>query len=315
MKRALKLILPVLLLLSSAQAQGVKVKGEFGLGLFKERGKVFKGKLTDGAVELEGSYRCFNFNAAVGSLLTPTLTSSEKEQLKGNFGLSTKDKFGFLWGSVNAQLSKSFSVEAGVLTTMVGQELPLTTQNLNTLFGLVWGSQPFIYKGVRSYYEKGDYTAYGEYDFGIGLNGKKGDRAFAFGLIKDKGKFQFGANYFDYRNYKNLIDLSAGKSFGSIFVSLNLDYQWLDSSAKKRGIGVALYLEPKLGKFTLPLRVERVKDFKDSGIYGFKKATYSITVSPTYRVNENLFLRAEVGEVKNSSLSRLTYAFQLGLSF
>ncbi len=67
--------------------------------------------------------------------MTPTLIKPTKELLKGDFGVKKNDRFGLLWGSLSLRPRKDFQVEVGVLTTMVGQELPLTTDNKNIAFG------------------------------------------------------------------------------------------------------------------------------------------------------------------------------------
>lgn len=316
MKKGLTVILAAALWFQGASALAVNIKGEMGTALIKELNRASRGKITDAVVEIDGRYGCFGISGALGSLLTPTLLSSVKEELKGDFGIRKDDRFGLLWGSLSLEPREDFEVEAGVLTTMVGQELPPTVENNNLLFGLVWNAQPFIYKGVRVYSRKGDYLAYGEFDFGVGLNGSSKDRAFGLGLLKNRGKFQFGLNYFDYRDYKNLIDLSVGKSWKRLSVAVNVDYQWLDESPSKRGLGGALYIVPKITEnFSIPIRLEAVKDFKNSGIYGFNETAYSFTVSPTYRINGHTFIRGEFGAVKSEEKSYETEALQIAFSF
>ena len=316
MKKGLTVILAAALWFQGASALAVNIKGEMGTALIKELNRASRGKITDAVVEIDGKYGCFGISGALGSLLTPTLLSSVKEELKGDFGIRKDDRFGLLWGSLSLEPREDFEVEAGVLTTMVGQELPLTTENNNLLFGLVWNAQPFIYKGVRGYAKKGDYLAYGEFDFGVGLNGSSKDRALGFGLLKNRGKLQFGVNYFDYRDFKNLIDLSVGKSWQRLSVAANIDYQWLDRDPSKRGLGGALYIVPKITEnLSIPVRLEAVKDFKNSGIYGFNKTTYSFTLSPTYKLGRHTLLRGEFAVVKNKDRSYETEALQIAFSF
>ncbi len=124
MKKGIWLILAGTLWFQGVSAATLKVKNHFGSGIFKEVNLKSRGKLTEAELELSEKYRCFGVRGALASLLTPTLLSSVNERLKGNLGISTKDRFGLRWGKVWIEPTEDLVIEAGVLTTMVGQELP-----------------------------------------------------------------------------------------------------------------------------------------------------------------------------------------------
>jgi len=289
MKKGLVVILAGLLPFST---DGAPLKGVISAGVLKGKPGPVEGALTgkvkEGGVEL---------NLAVGSLLTPTVLNPKREGLKGNFGLNGDDRFGILWSSVKLKPTQNLAVEGGILTTLVGVELPLTAQNHNTLFGLLWSSQPFIYRGVRLYHYEKPLTFYAE----AGREGR------ALGLLKAQGKTQFGVNLFAFKEGRNLVDLSAGRSSGRFSVIVNLNYHYLRNSPSKRALGGALYLNCRLSKkLFLPLRLEAVKDFKNSGVYGLPEATYSTTFSPTYRLNQKTFLRGEIAAVRGGKRETAT---------
>ncbi len=316
MRKGLALILSAISLSTPSFAGKLNLKGTVSATAFKEFNGSSAVKLTDAAIELSKDCGFLSLNGAVGSILTPTLIKPTKELLKGNFGVEKNDRFGLLWGSLSLLPRKDFQVEVGILTTMVGQELPLTTDNKNIAFGLLWNSQPFIYRGVRAYYRRGDYLFYSEYDFGWELNGSSRDRALGLGILKDKGSFNFSFNYFDYKNYKALLDFNLGKEWKDYFASLSVDYHWLKENPSKKAVGGALYLGYNLTEnFSLPLRIEAVKDFNDSNIYGFNSTAYSFTITPTYKLKGKATLRGELGVVKTGSKTYGEEAFQVAFSF
>ncbi|ADY72690.1 hypothetical protein Dester_0030 [Desulfurobacterium thermolithotrophum DSM 11699] len=260
-------------------------------------------KLTDAVIELSGGDDFGGFDIAVGSLVTPTVIGSVDAENQGNFGLNrNNDKFGILWSYVSVTPIKGLQIDAGVLPTNVGYELAATYLNPNTTFGLVWNSQPFIYKGVRATYTvTDDVQVYAEYDRGSELNGYSKDHAFAVGSIGSIKDINYTFTYFDYGNYKNLVDFTLGYKYGNVQFGVNGDYQWLDSDSSKKGYGIALYVIPEFDKVSLPVRVEYVKNKNGSRIYGFKdKGTYSFTVTPTYKFSDHTFVRAEYSYVKSN---------------
>ena len=337
MKRRLTLILTGLLLLcpsasgAEVDLQGVKLKISGGLSFsgFREtkteEGTESSLKLEDAVFELKGKEGYDGFDVAVGSLQLPTLLNSAKEENKGNFGLNrSDDRFGLLWGYVELNPTKSLEVEGGILPTNVGYELAESYRNFNITYGLVWNNQPFIYRGVRATYTFGEaLQVYGEYDRGKELNGSSTDHAFGLGVAGVLNGFYYTVNYFDYGNYKNLLDFTLSTECKNVKLGLNGDYQWLDGDRDKSGFGIAAYLIPEFGNFSLPLRLEYVKDRNKSGIYGFNgRGTYSFSLTPTYKLSKHSTVRTEFSYVKsnydrafNGSDHKEILSFQFSLTF
>ncbi|SMO63698.1 Putative beta-barrel porin-2, OmpL-like. bbp2 [Balnearium lithotrophicum] len=255
-------------------------------------------KLTDAVLELSGGDKFGGFDIALGSILEPTVLGSVNNDNVAIVG----DHYGILWGYVSALPLKGLEIDAGVLTTNVGYELAATYLNPNITYGLVWNSQPFIYKGARATYNLTDnIQVYAEYDRGDELNGNSKDHAFAVGSIGTVKDVSYKLTYFDYENYKNLIDFTLGYKIKNVQLALNGDYQWLDEDSSKKGYGVVLYIIPEFRKISIPLRAEYVKDKDNSGIYGFNnKGTYSLTITPTYKLSDDTTVRAEYSYVKSN---------------
>ncbi len=284
-----------------------KGNGESGAGI----------QLTDLLIELSDENKYGAFDIAVGSIVAPTVIGSV-----GNVNFATVGNgFGLLWANVSIKPVSNLSVEAGILPTNVGYELANTFQNSNITYGLVWNSQPFIYKGVRVTYNAEKFSFYGEYDRGVELNGNANDHAWAIGSFGTLRSLNYSVTYFDYGNFKDLLDLTVGFSLESVDIGLSGDYQWLDSDKNLSGFGVAFYLVSKIKAFSFPLRLEYVKDRNNSAIYGFNKGALSVTITPTYKISDNLIFRVEYSFVNtqeklfNGSKNKSTVSGEIACTF
>ncbi len=256
-------------------------------------------KLTDALLDLSSDEDYGGFDVAIGTMTNPVVSGSVDNDNSATVG----NNFGLIWGYATIKPMSRVKLSAGYLPTNVGYELPFTFSNDEISYGLIWNSQPFIYKGVRISYDPNDsLEIYSEYDRGDELNGGTNDHASGLGAIGSiRNLFSYTLNYFDYGNYKNLIDLTLSKKISNISFGTNADYQWLDDDSGKKGYGIALYIKPEFDRFSLPARVEYVKDKKNSGIYGFNdRGTYSLTVTPTYKLSDHTTARAELATVKSN---------------
>jgi hypothetical protein len=61
-------------------------------------------------------------------------------------------------GFVKVVLSDSFSVEAGKLPTLIGDEYTFTFENMNIERGLLWNQEPAVSRGVQANYTAGPLT-------------------------------------------------------------------------------------------------------------------------------------------------------------
>ncbi len=261
------------------------------------------------------------FDLAVGTSLWATVfdggqgtPSSQSVDSNGN-----TDGFGILWGYATIKPHSMVAVDVGVLTTNIGYEVADTYSNPNVTFGAVWNAQPFIYPGVRvTLSPLKDIDFYAEYNQESGLDN------FAVGALGDMKGISFAVTYYDYRAFKNLLDVVIGYSIGNIDLGLNADYQWLDDPAPGQdssAFGVALYAIPNLGSLSVPARFEYFYG-GTSGIYTGGRG-FTLTVTPTFRPTGNTYLRGEVAYILTDNNvfrggtenNKTTLSVELGFTF
>lgn len=246
----------------------------------------------------KGSFE-INFDIALGGLSQPTFWNGGMTPPQSfNFNTAGMDRVGIgpVWSYITLKPTSAISLDVGLLPTNVGYEVANTYSNPNIILGSVWFAQPVIYPAVRATVNVGGIDLYAEYNQEFG-----GDN-FAVGSLGQLGSFSYAISYYDYSNAKNLIDVVGSFSLGIVDLGLNADYQWLDNRGGTRGYayGIALYVTPNFGNFQLPLRVEYF-DEGSTGIYTGAAANaengYTLTVTPTYKLTPNSYMRAEVAHI------------------
>ncbi len=283
------------------------------LGLSGETGKDMKVGFN---LAVGGSLWATIYDGAQGDLASVSLDVQKSFSSVRDVSVSSfKEGVGILWGYVDFKPFDTLSISAGMLTTNFGYEIADTYSNPNATFGAIWNAQPFIYPGVRLTFSPMDgMNLYAE------SNQEYGTNNFAVGFLGSLGAITLNLQYYDYENNKNLVDLVFGYSLGIIDIGLNADYQMLDGQSGS-AYGVALYLIPNLGSITAPVRLE----YFDSGktnIYTGGSGT-SVTITPTYRVAENGFIRLEASYITTSDKvfqngtanAKTTVGFEAGLTF
>ena len=205
---------------------------------------------------------------------------------------ATNSDFGVEYAWVSIRPLEGLTVDAGLLTTNIGYELYHTYDNKNYIFGLVWNAQPVTYPGARVTYSVMDgIDVYAEYN-------QDGRDAFALGSLGSIAGFNYAISYYDYAASKNLVDVVLSTEVAGIELGTNIDYQWLDDSAKTPGnddsaYGIALYASAKVDVFEIPVRIEYVND-GTSEIYSVAgDDAWTFTITPTWKPTKNTFLRAE----------------------
>jgi hypothetical protein len=254
------------------------------------------------------------FNVGFGTVLLPTVYDGG---LVDNKAIINKS-FGPIYAVLSYKPISSLTLDAGLLTTNIGYELATSFTNPNITYGAVWSAQPFIYPGARITYAVGDIKFYAEASkdkgYSDGNTSLPTSGAYAVGSLGTLYGVNYAISYYDYTAYKNLVDIVLSKSINdNLDVGINFDYQWLDSTAKvsgndSKGYGVAGYIIPKSGNFSLPVRIEYVNGGskgKESGIYAngsnnISKA-WTITATPTFRPTKNTYVRAEISYVNSDN--------------
>ncbi|MDQ7038049.1 MAG: outer membrane beta-barrel protein [Aquificota bacterium] len=265
------------------------------------------------------------FDLAVGSLLMPTVwDGGQGDPQRFDFtqkGIA-REGFGFLWGYLTVKPGGFVSVDFGIMPTNVGYEVANTYANPNITLGTTWFAQPVIYPAVRVTFSGIEgVDLYAEYNQEFDLDN------FTLGVLGELGGVSFALSYYDYKSFKNLVDLVLSYSLGKVDVGLNFDYQWLDdpqAGQDESAFGLALYAVPKFGRFSVPVRVEYFSE-GTSGIYSGGNADkgYTLTITPTFKPAGNTFLRAEVAYISTDGSvfengtkdSRTTLGVELGFTF
>jgi len=199
----------------------------------------------------------------------------------------------------------SFSVEAGKLPTLIGDEYGFTYQNLNIERGLVWNNEPIVSRGVQANYSAGplnvsvswndgtytnvwsSFSALASYAF----NGGADTVAFAGGGNTESAN---AANFFKYGT------LSMGSQFNFIYThtsgpwTISPYFQYnstpgftffghVNGSSAYAGALLANYAIDENWK--LAGRVEYESESHGLDLFGFGSGSnaWSVTITPTYQ--------------------------------
>jgi len=252
------------------------------------------------------------FNVGFGTVLLPTVYDGGLYDISGkpvdNKAIINKS-FGPIYAVLSYKPISGLTLDAGLLTTNIGYELATSFTNPNITYGAVWSAQPFIYPGARITYAVGDIKFYVEASkdkgYSDGNTSLPTSGAYAVGSLGTLYGVNYAISYYDYTAYKNLVDIVLSKSINdNLDVGINFDYQWLDSKAKvsgndSKGYGVAGYIIPKFGNFSLPVRIEYVNDGSSSIYISNASKAWTITATPTFRPTKNTYVRAEVSYVNS----------------
>jgi hypothetical protein len=265
-------------------------------------------------------------DSALGGLSMPTLWDGGLVPPK-SFNFSNNSfgatGIGLLWAYMTLNSEGMISLDVGLLPTNVGYEVANTYANPNITLGTVWFAQPIIYPAARINVSFGAINLYAEY------NQDGGADNFAFGSLGEIGPVSYAISYFDYENDRNIIDVVGSTSIGSIDLGVNFDYQMLDSAAPgqdQSAFGVAFYFIPNFGSLKLPVRFEYFSE-GSTGIYTGAKSIantgYSLTVTPTFQISKNSYIRAEAAYLQtqekvfanNTQNNRTVIALEAGFTF
>jgi hypothetical protein len=268
------------------------------------------------------------FAAAIGETSTPALLSTSE---------NTND-IHIEYASLTLTPIDGLTAEVGLLQPNAGYENTYTFNNSNTFLGAVASQQPYNAYGGRFGYDiKGIYIYGGYY-----RNRLDDGEYVAYDSVPDKswelgisGKI-FGADVSVYNYHLENLRVLTGaviqRTVSNVDLALNVDYWRWDGSMKSAqaeddSIGGALYVVPHFGKFTIPLRLEYIDQGK-SGIYLDSvnaKQIYSTTLSPTYNILDNAYVRADIGYVHakdgftdndgNTKSYRVCLAVEIGYTF
>jgi hypothetical protein len=236
-----------------------------------------------------------------------------------------------LWGVVPQAFLKiapadNFSIEAGKLPTLIGDEYTFTFENMNILRGLLWDSEPAVSRGVQVNYSIGPVSLSGSWNDGYYSNNfnwasglvawtidMENTLAVAGGGNLGRTNVSSSATPFLFNN-SSIVNVIFTHSAGPLVISPYFQYQRVSKDAKL-GIpedassvaGAILASWSFTDNWKLAGRVEYVST---SGklvnlLYGPGSSAWSFTITPTFQYHQ-FFARAEFAYVTASGIIHAT---------
>jgi Putative beta-barrel porin-2, OmpL-like. bbp2 len=244
------------------------------------------------------------FVGAFGEISTPSLLDTPKNN--NNFDIE--------YGSLILRPITGVSLETGLLLPNAGFEDSYTYNNRNITLGVIASQQPYNAYGARMGYDfNGLYLCAGYYkqrlnDQEYVVNGSSAPDSWEIGLSGSVFDSNVSIYHYHLEGLRNLTGAAVEYTIKNIYIAFNIDYWVWGSSMKsahasESSIGGAIYVCPSFGKFSIPLRLEYI-DQGESKIYiesTNAKHIYTATISPTYHILDNAYIRAEFSYVKADS--------------
>lgn len=232
--------------------------------------------------------------------------------------------------------NSQFSLSAGKLATLLGQENGFTYQDFNIQRGLAWNAEPTISRGIRATYTPGKLIADLEYNDGYysgsrraieGLLGWQSDSntnvSFAFILPDRNTPSNLSATIANKAEY----DLMLTKQFGKLQIAPY--FLWIDSPASAAAgyansetafaqVFLANYAFG--GAWSMATRFEALQNASsgaDTGTnadlvgFGPGSSVVTYTVTPQYRLG-HFTARAEYSLVNATGLTQSRFGLELG---
>jgi Putative beta-barrel porin-2, OmpL-like. bbp2 len=268
------------------------------------------------------------FAAAIGETSTPSLLSTPEN----------KNSLDIEYASLTLAPAGGFSAEIGLLQPNAGYESTYTFNNNNAFLGAVASQQPYNAYGARVGYDlAGLHLCAGYYKDRLDsdeyvTNGSVPNESWEFALSGALFDTKFGIYHYHLESLRSLTGAVIERTIAGLDVGFNLDYWNWGSSQRSAheddsSIGAAVYIVPRFGRFSIPVRLEVIDQGK-SAIYldsvGAQQI-YAVTLTPTYRMRDNAYIRADLAYVRaddgfadkdgNVKSDRICLAAEMGYLF
>jgi hypothetical protein len=241
------------------------------------------------------------FAAAFGQTSTPSLLSTPEN----------KHTLDIEYASLSLAPLTGLVAEVGLLQPNAGYECSYTFNNKNAFLGALASQQPYNAYGARLMYDFGGLHLIAGYNKNrldndeYVTDGSAPNESWEFGLSDTFFDTKFSAYHYHLESLRNLTGAVIEYTIENIDVGVNLDYWSWDSGMKTAhgsdsSIGAAVYIVPHFGKISIPMRLEYIDQGK-SGIYldnANAQKIYAATLSPTYHIRDNAYVRMDLGYVK-----------------
>ena len=249
--------------------------------------------LDNAMVSLAKTDGFFQFFVQAGEYSFPTVGYPYEKA-----STTTSDTFGVVpIAYAKLQLSDTFSVSAGKLPTLIGAELPFTTQNQNIERGLLWEQEPLISRGVQLNYASGPLSVAVSWNDGLYtnvFNTFSGLISYAFDsantLAFDASITGNGGPYAK----NDIYDLMYTYNNAPWTVGPYVQYQTQSGNGDEWGVGLlaAYQFTPT---WSLNGRLEYEDASSDSGLlpFGVGSNAFTATITPTWQKGI-FFVRGEL---------------------
>ncbi|HEX4196827.1 MAG TPA: outer membrane beta-barrel protein [Caulobacteraceae bacterium] len=279
------------------------------------------GDLSNAQIMINKSDGVFQFYVQAGDYSLPALGATYFKA-----GVEPPQTFGYVpEGFIKIVPNSTWSIEAGALPTLIGDEYNFTFQNMNIERGLLWGQEPAISKGVQVNFTQGPIAVSVAYTDGYYSNTYSAISGLATYTFKNSDTLAFAGAGNVTTNRVNTFATPPAQNNGEIFnliyshsagpwsISPYIQYQ---SNPRVRGafgnpplaLAASAWAGAVLTKYnftpeiSLAGRVEYISSSGQQNILGFGAGSnaWSITVTPTYQKGV-FFARAEASYVSIGS--------------
>ncbi|MBI5450134.1 MAG: outer membrane beta-barrel protein [Gammaproteobacteria bacterium] len=280
---------------------------------------------TDFLLELSASAKAggAGFVAGYGSLLEPTVFGGSLNNTAFDNTMKLQ------YASLTVKPTEAVSIEAGTLATKIGYEVANTYANPNILLGALWNSQPIYYPGVRASYSGDGISGFVETNEDHAMGGANGgipNYGYVVGASGVAGSVSYAVTYYNADAGRDCFDVIVSGELAGIKVAANIDYHMINkptTGLDDSALGIALYAMPAVAGISVPVRLEYL-DSGTSGVYATADgAGYTLTVTPTYGLGDNTFVRGELAYAMadtkvfdgSTSDTMTSYGVQVGYKF
>jgi hypothetical protein len=268
--------------------------------------------LTNGMVVLQKTDGWFQWYVQAGAYSYPTLGAPYT-----NASTTTGTTFGAVpQGWAKVVLSDSFSVQAGELPTLIGDEYAFTYENMNVERGLLWAQEPLVSRGVQANYTLGSFNLSVSWNDGYysnRYNEISGLASYAFNGGADTlavaAEGQLGHTFYGnvgstlFQNNSSIYNLIYTHTSGNWTISPYFQYTNSDLANTSSASGALLVTYAFNDFWKLSGRVEYVSTSGPVNIlYGAGSNAFSFTITPTWQY-KRFFVRPELSYVTAGSVT------------
>ena len=196
--------------------------------------------------------------------------------------------------------------EVGRLSSNIGFEDTSSFLNAHSMGSVQSTTQPGYFPGTRLTYGNDTISVYAEqsddaYDAPSGISKSE---SWAVGAMGAVGGIEYAVGYQTYVHLRSMFDLVLTGNLAGMDITFAVDrLQLTDKALAAAGDvdhaeSVALYVSgPSFNNISIPARVEAFDDH-GNGLYEGAGKGYSLTVTPTWNLSENSYIRTDFSYLK-----------------